>query len=217
VSTINLTLTATTLTAAGSPLTLTASVTNTATVPARVVLAAFAPEAGAAPASAKDWTEVERPLREIAPGATEPFTITVTPAADAATGEHVVRFIAYDADRPPEEYSDQARLLKVVVPVKAGGESTGTPWWIWLAAAVLVVVVVAIAFLVLRPQGEPGLPSPTPTPTSAPPTATPSPTKAQPTKVLPTGDLPTKVLPTKALPTKPPSKATAVPTKFATP
>ena len=207
-STINLSLTATTLTATGEPLTVTASVTNSATVPARVVLAAFAPEAGAPQASAKAWTVVDRPLREIAPGATEQYTVTVTPAPEAAAGEHVVRFIAYDADRPPEEYSDQARLLRVVVPAKAAPAPTGTPWWIWVAAAVLVLVVGVIAFLLLRPTGEPEPPSPPPsTPTSVPPTPAPTPTKVLPTKVLPT-----KVLPTKALP----PKATAIPTKIPT-
>ncbi|MEN0072398.1 MAG: hypothetical protein AAGC63_15575, partial [Propionicimonas sp.] len=69
-STISLTLTTSTLTATGSPLTLTAAVTNAATVPARIVLAAFPPvaAAGSAPASAREWTAVDRPLREVAPG-----------------------------------------------------------------------------------------------------------------------------------------------------
>jgi hypothetical protein len=208
-SAINLTLAATTLTAAGNPLTLTGSVTNSATVPARVVLAAFSPDPTAAQASAKEWTAVDRPLREIGPGATEQYTITVTPPAEAPSGEHAVRFIAYDADRPPEEYSDQARVLRIVVPARQAPPPTGTPWWIWVAAAALVVVVGVIAFLLLRPQAEPELPSPPPsTPTSVPPTPT---ATATPTKVLPT-----KVLPTKALPTKLPPKATAVPTKIPT-
>ncbi|MDQ7993023.1 MAG: hypothetical protein REI45_10140, partial [Propionicimonas sp.] len=137
---------------------------------------------------------------------TEQFTITVTPPAEAAAGEHSVRFIAYDADRPPEEYSDQARQLQVVVPARTPPAATGTPWWIWLVAGLLVVVVGVAAFLLLRPQPEPEVPSPPPsTPTSVAPTPT-----AKPTKVLPTAK------PTKVLPTKLPPKATAVPTKIPT-
>lgn len=203
-STITLTLTTTTVTAEGEPLTLTASVTNSASVPARIVLAAFAPTSGAdgtTPASARDWATVERPLREVAPGTTEQYTITLTAPADAAVGQHVVRFIAYDNDRPPEEYGDQARQVQVIVPARAPAVAAGTPWWIWVAAAALVLVVGVVAYLALRPIGEDPLPSPAPT------SATPTPAFTPPTFK------PTKILPTKLVPTKKITKITIVPTE----
>lgn len=210
-STITLTLTTTTVTATGAPLTITASVTNSASVPARIVLAAFAPlpgQAGAAPASAREWAVVDRPLRELPAGGTEQFTITITPPAEAAAGEHVVRFIAYDNDRPPEEYSDQARQVQVVVPARPAPAAPGVPWWIWVAAAVLVVVVGVVAFLVLRPVAEPELPSSSPTPTA---TATPTPTKKATGKPPVFTTRPT-VLPTKKTTLPAPTKvATAAP------
>lgn len=178
-STIGLTLTTTTVTATGAPLTLVASVTNSASVPARIVLGAFGSTDGQP--GAREWTAVDRPVREVAPGATEQFTITITPPDGAPAGEHLVRFIAYDSDRPPEEYSDQARQVKVVIPAKSATPAVGTPWWIWVAAAVLVVVVGVVAYWVLRPVDEPELPPPSATPTAT-PTPSPSKTLRLPTK-----------------------------------
>ncbi len=183
---ITLTLTSTSLTLTG-PASLTASVTNAATVPARVVLGAFpamegpgqlaappsAPPPGADPAS---WTRIDRPLRTIAPGTTEQYTVTVTPPAQAPAGQYAVRLIAYDADRPPEEYSDQARQVDLVVPARpAPAAGAGLPWWAYLIAGALVVVVGVVLFLVLRPSGAPNPPtsSPTPTPTPTNPCASP--------------------------------------------
>ena len=60
----------------------TASVTNAGAQLQRVVLGGF-PAAGGGP-SAVAWTTVDQPLREIGPGATEQFTITVTPPPDTA-------------------------------------------------------------------------------------------------------------------------------------
>jgi len=168
-STITLALGSSTLAAAeGRPLTVTASVTNTASVPARIVLAPFAPVPGAdgaVPASAQGWTVVERPVREIAAQATEQFTVTVTPPAGAPAGDHLVRLIAYDNDRPPEEYRDQAQQLKVTVPAGRAVAASHTPWWIYVAAAVLVLVVGVVAFFVLQPTVPTPLPTPSPTPT----------------------------------------------------
>ena len=65
----------------------TASVTNPAPVPARIVLGAFPPTGGdAGEVRPVSWTTVERPLREIGAGATEQFTITFAPPADVAGG-----------------------------------------------------------------------------------------------------------------------------------
>jgi hypothetical protein len=184
-STITLTLTSTAVTASGTPLTVTATVTNAATVPARIVLAAFAPTPapeGATTTGAQAWTTIDRPLRAVAPKATEQFTITVTPPADAPAGDHLVRLIAYDADRAPEEYSDQAQQLRITVPAAAPpAPKPATPWWIWVVAAVLVVVVGVVAFLLLRPGPEPPPPPPSNTPTAGPPTVTFKPTIKLPT------------------------------------
>ena len=168
-SSITLTLTAAAVTATrGAPSTITASVTNSATVPARVVLGAYPQAADGAttppPTGAAPWTSVDRPLREIAAGATEPYTVTITPPADAPPGEHPVRLIAYDADRAPEEYSDQAQQVRVTVPAAAVTKAAGTPWWIYAVAGVLVLVVGVVAFLLLRPEAPEPLPTPSPSP-----------------------------------------------------
>jgi hypothetical protein len=193
-SVLSLTLTVTEVAAArGAPSTLTASVTNAATVPARVVLAAFGPQAGAGPAAgAAAWTVVDRPLRQLAPGATEQYTVTVTPPADAPAGDHVVRLIAYDADRPPEEYSDQAQQVRVTVPAAPVVTRPRVPWWIYAVAGVLVFVVAAVAFLLLRPRTPP----PEPEPTTSPTTSNPCPTPFVPRLARP-GDL-TCVMPASA-------------------
>ncbi|MDQ7993027.1 MAG: hypothetical protein REI45_10160, partial [Propionicimonas sp.] len=161
-STITLTLTTATVTASpargdvpASPASLTASVTNSATVPARVVLGAYPPLAGpSAPAGAAAWTGVDRPLRDIGAGATEQYTVTIAPPPTATAGDYVVRLIAYDADRAPEEYSDQAREVQVTVPAGREEKKPGMPWWIYVVAGGLVLVVAVVAFLLLR-SGDP--------------------------------------------------------------
>ena len=166
-SSITLTLTAAQVSATrGGPTTVTASVTNSATVPARVVLGAYPPPPGSAtpPTGAAPWTSIERPLRELAPGATEQYTVTITPTADAPAGDHLVRLIAYDADRAPEEYSDQAQQLRVTVAEAAVVKPAGTPWWIYAVAGALVLVVGVVAFLLLSPDAPEPLPTPSPTP-----------------------------------------------------
>jgi hypothetical protein len=172
-STITLAVTSTSVTATGGPLPVTASVTNSAAVPARVVLGVFA--AAGAPESApghRAWAQVDRPLREIAPGTTEQYTVTLTPPPGTAAGDYLVRLIAYDADRPPEEYSDQAQQLTVVVPAGPAPAKKGVPWWIYAVAAALVLVIGVVAFLVLRPKPAP---PPPPAPPSSPVVTTPPP------------------------------------------
>ena len=165
-STITLTLTTTTVTVADRPVTMTASVTNAATVPARVVLGAFDPLPGAAaPQPARAWTTVERPLREIAAGATEQYTVSFAPPPSTAAGQYAVRLIAYDADRPPEEYGDQAQEVRVTVGREPAPAPSGIPWWIYLLAGVLVLAVAVVAFVLLR-GGDPE-PSASPTPSAS--------------------------------------------------
>ena len=162
-SAITLTLTLTQVTGTrGVASTVVASVTNAATVPARVVLAPFA---AADAAGAVPWTLVDKPLREIAAGATETYTVTVTPPGNAAAGDYLVRLIAYDADRAPEEYSDQAQQIRVSVADEPHPKPAGVPWWIYLLAGLLVLVVGVVAFLLLRPSPVPP-PVPTPSPSN---------------------------------------------------
>lgn len=152
----------------------TATVTNNGSVAQSIVLGVFPPATGGASgASAVAWTSVDRPQRDLQPGATEQFTVTFTPPEGTASGTYAARFIAYSAYGAPEESADQARRLEVVVPSVAPPAPTpGTPWWVWVVAAALVLVVGTVAFLVLRPSGpcpdgscaSPS-PSPTPTPT----------------------------------------------------
>jgi len=182
-SAISLSLSAATVTAPGGPVTVTAAVTNSAPVPARIVLGAFGPAGGTPAAGAQGplaWTSVDRPLRTLAPGTTEQYTITFTPPPGTAAGQYRVRFIAYDADRPPEEYSDQAQHVEVVVPAQPQPAAGGIPRWIYAIAAGLVVVIAVVAFLVLRPAPAPPPPSPPPSATPTVSTPTPSPTPSNP-------------------------------------
>ncbi len=145
-----------------------ASVTNTSDAGARIVLGIFAPVGaeGTVPASATGWTRVERPVREIPPGATEQFTVSFEPPDGTAAGAYAVRVIAYAADGAPEESADQAHRIDVVVPAVAVPPPPRTRWWIYAVAAVLVVAVGVVAFLLLRPGDEPctgeGCASPSP-------------------------------------------------------
>lgn len=155
----------------------TASVTNTATVPARIVLGAFplaGPEAGERRPAAAAWTTVDRPLREISAGATEQFGVAFAPPAEVGAGTYPVRFIAYSADGAPEENSDQSRQVDVIIPAVAASPAARAkpPWWLYAVAAGLVVIVGIVGFLVLRGGGE-AKASPSPTPSVTTPSAPP--------------------------------------------
>ena len=81
-----------------------------------------------------------------------------------------MRFIAYSADGAPEENSDQARQIDVVVPAAAPPPPPPKRWWIYAVAAALVLIVGIVGFLVGRGGGA--TPSPNPSPgetTTAPP------------------------------------------------
>ncbi|MBO1031405.1 META domain-containing protein [Tessaracoccus sp. SD287] len=147
---------------------LTASVTNGAAVPARVVLGGFAPSGGAP--SAVAWTSIDRPLRDLAAGATEQYAVVFAPPPGTAAGSYPVRFIAYSADQAPEEYADQARQVDVLVPAApVVAPPVKRPWWPWAAAAALVVVVAVVGWLVLRGDPPVATPSTSPAPSSTSP------------------------------------------------
>lgn len=158
-----------------------ATVTNTTDAEVRVVLGVFAPvapTAGTVPPSAAGWTQVERPVREIRPGATEQFGITFATPEGTAPGSYAVRLIAYAADGAPEESADQAHRIDVVVPAAAPPPpAPRVPWWVYVVAAVLLVAVGTVAFLLLRPSGQPctgtGCAGSSAPPSSAPPSSAP--------------------------------------------
>lgn len=172
-STIALTLTTTSITMAGGPAILTASVTNSATVPARIVLGAFGPVSATTTPTATAWTTIDKPLREIPAGATEQYTVTFAPPAGTAAGSYPVRFIAYSADQAPEEHADQAKQVDVVIPAAPPIPPPPKPWWPWAVAAALVLVAIAVGFFVLRPDDTPPPPPPTSPATSQPPSSEP--------------------------------------------
>lgn len=184
-STIALTLSVTTITVAEGRAALTASVTNSSPVPARIVLGAFGPPDGTA-AGATAWTGIEQPVRDVDPGATVQYAVAFTPPAGTAAGSYPVRFIAYSADQAPEEYSDQARQVDVVVPAAPAAPPPKKPWWPWAVAAALVVIVGVVLFLVFRPRDTVPPPSPSATPTPA--SSTPTPESTPPGTPTPTVD-----------------------------
>ena len=156
-SRITLTLAVTTITVSGGRATATASVTNRAKVPDRIVLGAFAPADVAKEFSkASTWTTIDKPLREISAGATEQYAITFTPPDGAAAGSYPVRFIAYSADAAPEENADQARQVEVVIPSAPVAAPVKKQRWPVAVMAALVLVVVAVAVYVLWPRPTDG-------------------------------------------------------------
>jgi beta-lactam-binding protein with PASTA domain len=133
----------------------TVSVTNGGAVPQRIVLTAIGPpvvgpSTGHAPTGGT-WAMIPRPLREIGPGATEQYVAEVVPEG-APPGTHRVTFVAYPADRAPEEYRDRGQTVDVVVPPAAGSVRRRPPWWLAAVAVGLVVVLGAVAYALTRPS-----------------------------------------------------------------
>lgn len=139
------------------------SVTNAAARPQRVVLGTYeSPHetAGAAAAGAAAQlaaaqlaaaTTIERPVRELPPGATEQYVATIH-RDGAATGEYGLTFIAHPVDRAPEEYGDHAQVVQVVVPVDGTAPPPTRRWWLLALFVGLVVVAGAIVLVLTRPS-----------------------------------------------------------------
>ena len=153
----------------------TASVTNTAAQPQRVVLRVFAgafvappktdtrndgtasdiaptphgprtPEP-TEPADPADWATIDESLRTIAAGATVQYTVSFN-ASSAPGGTYSVKLNAYSADEPPESKSGQTLSLELILPATpAGPKPRKFPWWMVAAAAGLVAVIVVVAFI----------------------------------------------------------------------
>ncbi len=177
---ITLTLPVSRVTVSDGRATATASVTNGASVPARITLGALAGDAAAA--GAVSWTLVDNPLRDIEAGATEQFTVTFAPPADVEPGSYTVRLVAYSADKVPEEYADQARQVEIVVPAPAqAAPQPKRPWWpIAAVMAVLLIVASVVIYLVLPRGGGTASPSPSTKPSFSVPILTVHPIPVQP-------------------------------------
>lgn len=150
----------------------TASVTNTASKPQRVVLRVFGgefvsppqPAAGDTtesepppshhprvpqpdpPPDPAGWATIDESLRTIPAGATEQYAVSFD-AKSAPGGTYSVKLNAYSADEPPEANSGQVLTLELVVPAQpVKPEPKKFPWWILAAAAGLVVVIAVVVF-----------------------------------------------------------------------
>lgn len=154
---------------------LTVSVTNASTASQRIVLGAFPVASGdvggadtEAPAVAP-IANVDRPLRTVAAGATEQYTVSFD-VSTSDPGDHPVRLIGYSADRAPEEYADQAQTVTLTVPAVPEPAKKAFPWWIViLAGALLVVAAIVVVVLVVMGTGPDDVqpsPSPSPSPSS---------------------------------------------------
>lgn len=154
---ISLTLPTGEVTVAGGSASLTASVTNGSSVPARIVLGAFGPRgASAETVSALRWTRIDRPSREIPAGVTEQFSVGFTPEPGVAPGRYPVRLIAYSAEQAPEEYADQAQAVEVVVPEPAAPPppEPKKTWWPYALAAVALLAVVGVVIWLVLPDRD---------------------------------------------------------------
>lgn len=138
----------------------TVSVTNLGPDVARIVLVAFDSSAPAGVRGAagrrgesQPRATVEQPLRELAPGAAEQYVVTVD-AAGVPAGSYELKVVAYPADRAPEEYADEGRTIRLVVPAETPAPAGRTaPRWVWVVAGVVLVVVIGVvAVLLLRPD-----------------------------------------------------------------
>ncbi len=163
-SEISVSLASTQVTLVNGRSSLTASVTNASASVERVVLGVYAAPGAAAAATAGpvvnpvSWTTVERPLREIGPGATEQYVVSFEAAA-APAGTYGLKAIAYPADRAPEEYSDRGQTLQVIVPAApVEPPPPKRPWWIFILVAVLLAAVGGVAYYLTRPPAELAMP-----------------------------------------------------------
>ncbi|MCU1443111.1 MAG: putative serine/threonine-protein kinase, partial [Cryobacterium sp.] len=124
--------------------TLTASVHNASSDDERVVLGAFPPtDAPATGSPAPTWATVEKPLRSIAPEATEQYEVSFD-TTGAAPGTYPVKLIPYSADEAPEDYADLAHIVTLEVPKPKPGPVPPPKWWIYVAAAAVVLLLIGV-------------------------------------------------------------------------
>ncbi|WP_423182537.1 PASTA domain-containing protein [Arthrobacter sp. NyZ413] len=175
-STITMTLSSPTVELKDGKGSLTASVTNGAPGPERVVLGAFpgagagsagagsagagsagagsagAGSAGAATAATPTYTTIPNPLRTIAAGATEQYLVNFD-TTGAAPGSYPVKLIAYSADDAPEDYADQAHVVTLTVaqPAESPKPKPGFPWlWVVVGGVVLLAAIGGVVWFLLK-------------------------------------------------------------------
>jgi hypothetical protein len=137
--------------------TLTASVHNASSDDERVVLGAFPPtDAPATGSPAPTWATVEKPLRSIAPEATEQYEVSFD-TTGAAPGTYPVKLIPYSADEAPEDYADLAHIVTLEVPKPKPGPVPPPKWWIYVAAAAVVLLLIGVTVFLLTRAPSPTL------------------------------------------------------------
>ena len=151
---ISVSLGATGVALSGGRAAVTASVTNGLGVAERVVVGVYAVRSAQAASSAPDidpasWASIERPLREIGPGATEQYVVALE-APGVPAGTYELKVIAYPADLAPEEYSDKGQSFLLEVPPAPVPAPRRRPWWLFALVGALVIAIAAVAFLLLR-------------------------------------------------------------------
>ncbi|UKA62508.1 PASTA domain-containing protein [Arthrobacter sp. FW306-04-A] len=158
-STITMTLSSPTVELKDGKGSLTASVTNGAPGPERVVLGAF-PGMESTPPS-PSYTTIPTPLRTIAAGATEQYLVNFD-TTGAAPGSYPVKLIAYSADDAPEDYADQAHVVTLTVtkPVETPKPRPGFPWlWVIIGGVVLLAAIGGVIWFLLKDATVPSVES----------------------------------------------------------
>ncbi|MCX2748496.1 PASTA domain-containing protein [Arthrobacter sp. MI7-26] len=154
-STITMTLSSPTVELKDGKGSLTASVTNGAPGPERVVLGAF-PGTESTPPS-PSYTTIPTPLRTIAAGATEQYLVNFD-TTGAAPGSYPVKLIAYSADDAPEDYADQAHVVTLTVtkPTEPTKPRPGFPWlWVIIGGVVLLAAIGGVIWFLLKDVNVP--------------------------------------------------------------
>ncbi len=149
-STITMTLSSPTVELKDGKGSLTASVTNGAPGPERVVLGAFPGMEGTPPSPT--YTTIPTPLRTIAAGATEQYLVNFD-TTGAVPGSYPVKLIAYSADDAPEDYADQAHVVTLTVtkPAEQPKPARGFPWlWVIIGGVVLLAAIGGVIWFLLK-------------------------------------------------------------------
>jgi len=172
---IQLTVAATEVSLDGGTGSLTVSVTNHGGTAQGVLLEAQAPPGADPAASAAGWTTVDRPAREIGPGATEQYAVTFA-SGPAPAARYAVLLVAHPASAPAAAYVDTGRTVQVTVPhdPAAPPAPRGSLWWLVVLGVVVVVAIVGAAVFLSR-HASGGTAGPPPATSSSPATSSAAP------------------------------------------
>jgi hypothetical protein len=126
------------------------TVTNGGPAPDRAVLTII-PLDGAA----EEWFTVDRPQRQVQPGASAVFEVAVAVPLGTATGTYALQGVAYSADSDPSESSvTSKRVTLEVAPSVAPKRPMRWPYIV--AAVIALLVILVIVFLVTRGDDDGG-------------------------------------------------------------